>query len=515
MGNKLSCPAKITQPVNTGILHRKRLYKQIDLKRRKKIIWIEGPPGAGKTTLVSSYINDRGLQCIWYQLDAGDADPASFFFYMGMAVKNAVPRKRRPMPLLTPEYMPGIAVFTRRYFEELCRRIKTPFVLVFDNYQEVPIKSLFHEIIVHGIDAVPENINIIFISRTGTPVPMARLRANKVIGTLGWDQLRLTVEETKAVIKLGGHKNATRESIKRLYDKTDGWIAGLTLMLKNEISSGRETAAPEASTPKVIFDYFAGELFRSMDRDTQEFLLKTSLLPDMSVRMAKELTGQSRSGKILSDLSSNNYFTVKRPLHNTVYVYHPLFREFLLAYAEDTFSPSQLQKIKHTAALILEENNRPEDSLELFIQSSDIERTINIVLKHAPGLVAQGRFMVLSAWLARLPEELLNSVPWLVYWSGVCGMFVAPADAKGFFEKAFYMFREQNETAGMLLSWSGAVDSIMYEFGSFKEFDRWIALYNKELKDMPFPGTEVEARVTVSMLSAMVFIQPVHPDLDL
>jgi predicted phosphodiesterase len=69
---------------------------------------------------------------------------------MGAAVKQAAPRKRKPLPLLTPEYLPGLPIFTKRYFENLYNRLKTPFVIVFDNYHDVPIDSTFHEVIVHG-----------------------------------------------------------------------------------------------------------------------------------------------------------------------------------------------------------------------------------------------------------------------------------------------------------------------------------------------------------------------------
>ena len=91
------------------------------------------PPGAGKTSLIASYLAARRLSNLWYQVDAGDADIASFFYYLG----QAAPRRRRSLPLLTPEYRQGLAIFTRRFFRELYSRLKTPFVLVFDNYQEV------------------------------------------------------------------------------------------------------------------------------------------------------------------------------------------------------------------------------------------------------------------------------------------------------------------------------------------------------------------------------------------
>jgi LuxR family maltose regulon positive regulatory protein len=72
-------------------------------------VWIHGPPGAGKTTLLASYLTAKKCSGIWYQIDSDDSDPASFFYYLGLATTAKAPRKRRPMPLLTPEYLEPIS----------------------------------------------------------------------------------------------------------------------------------------------------------------------------------------------------------------------------------------------------------------------------------------------------------------------------------------------------------------------------------------------------------------------
>jgi LuxR family maltose regulon positive regulatory protein len=131
---RMASLAKITPPRLSGVYPRERLFKLLDEGRRRPVVWICGLPGAGKTTLIASYLKARALRTLWYRLDEDDADPATLFYYLGVAAKQAAPRKKKPLPLFTPEYLKGLPAFTRRYFRDLYARLPQSFVVVFDNY---------------------------------------------------------------------------------------------------------------------------------------------------------------------------------------------------------------------------------------------------------------------------------------------------------------------------------------------------------------------------------------------
>ena len=86
--------AKITRPVLPGTYPRTRLYRLLDKSRKQPITWVSGPPGCGKTITVSGYVEARRLRGLWYEVDEGDGDPATFFHYLGLAGQKAAPRKR-------------------------------------------------------------------------------------------------------------------------------------------------------------------------------------------------------------------------------------------------------------------------------------------------------------------------------------------------------------------------------------------------------------------------------------
>ena len=106
-----------------------------------------------------------------------------------------------------------------------------------------------------------------------------------------------------------------------------------------------------ASDPQQLFDHFAAEIFSRLERRTQTVLAASALLPKVSAAMLAELAAFPAAGELLEDLHRKNYFTLKhaRP---PVYEYHPLFREFLLARARETFTAAQLQALRVRAAAL-------------------------------------------------------------------------------------------------------------------------------------------------------------------
>ena len=48
------------------------------------------------------------------------------FYYLGLAARKTVPRKKKPLPLPTPDRLTGLSVFAQRYFEALSAMLPVP-----------------------------------------------------------------------------------------------------------------------------------------------------------------------------------------------------------------------------------------------------------------------------------------------------------------------------------------------------------------------------------------------------
>ena len=221
-----SVPAKISRPVLSNILPRTRLFSGLDKAAKRLIVWIAAPPGSGKTTLIASYLEFHKLPHIWYHLDEGDRDIATFFHYLALAANNAGLRRGPPLPHFTPEFILGVAAFSRRFFEILYGGFTAPTAIVFDNFDEVPAEPAFQEVFRAALNAVPRDVTVFVLSRHAPPESMARLRGANRMALLGWPDLRLTLDETEAIIthinrpgpSVGGHR--------RIHERAQGWAAG-------------------------------------------------------------------------------------------------------------------------------------------------------------------------------------------------------------------------------------------------------------------------------------------------
>src|SRR5512138_1758874 len=174
--------AKTSVPSVRHAVAHERLFARLDGALANRAVWVCGPPGAGKTTLLASYVAARGLDCLWYRLDAGDQDLASFFHDLALAAHRPGSKQRR-LPRFTPEYVGGEAAFARRFFRDLFAGRRSS-LLVLDDVPGAESNRL-HAVLSEGLEELADGIRLVLISRED-PLPLfARLVAHRVLERIG------------------------------------------------------------------------------------------------------------------------------------------------------------------------------------------------------------------------------------------------------------------------------------------------------------------------------------------
>lgn len=283
--NRTFLSTKFVSPRANHPVLRPRLFQRLDRLRHSRILWLVGPPGSGKTTLASHYLAENALNHLWYQLDAGDADLAGFFLHWRQALEQIAPRSRQTLPLLTPEYLPGLTAFVRLYAEAIAERLKRPALIVLDNYEQVPAEGLLHEVVRDLAMSLPADVGLMILSRTQPPPVFARLRLHGDLAVLRGDELNLTAEEARAFAKARQSHHAVPfedERVAEALKQSQGWIAGFMFLLAQQQEHFPDAQA-ESENRQLLFDYFSNELFGHFSLAVRSGLACAALLPVMTL----------------------------------------------------------------------------------------------------------------------------------------------------------------------------------------------------------------------------------------
>ncbi|MFF5846624.1 LuxR C-terminal-related transcriptional regulator [Streptomyces massasporeus] len=309
-------------------LRRRRLVGHLDQAFTTPLTLLNGPAGAGKTLLAAEWASRQSPPVAWLSFDGGDHRPGLFWAYVLQALRAC------GAPPSDAVGAPGNASrVSRRLLSTLASELnerERPVLLVLDEYDRVADTKIAEqlEFVLHHAG---RGLRLVLITRTEPLLPLHRYRAVGELTEIRSAELAFTPEEAAALLELHG-VSVPIQAARNLVDRTRGWAAGLSL----SALAARETSDPELylkefeADRSTVADFLLAEVLKRQTRETQDLLLRVSVLDRFCPDLANALTHRIDAEPLLSGLHRENAFVER--LGHSWYQLHPLFREILRAH---------------------------------------------------------------------------------------------------------------------------------------------------------------------------------------
>lgn len=351
-------------------LRRERLVRHLDQALRTPLTMVNGAAGAGKTLLVADWAAARERSVAWLTAERTDQSPGMFWAYLLQALRPRVPAL--PAAVGSPADPSRVThTLLARLAAELSAR-ERPVTVVLDEYDRVADPEIAEqlEFVLHHAG---QGLRLVLVTRTEPLLPLHRYRAADELTEIRGGELAFTPQEAAELLELHGLR-LPEPACRALVERTEGWAAGLRLCaLAARESPDPQTYLKEFEADRSpVADFLLAEVLKRQSAETEDLLLRVSVLDRFCPELADTLTERVDAGPLLAGLERENAFV--EHLGHGWYRLHPLFGEILRAHLRMR-SPGLEPELHRRAARWLRHSGSLAETLDHGAAAGDWEFT--------------------------------------------------------------------------------------------------------------------------------------------
>ena len=409
---KLSVP-----PLRSNLVPRQRLIEKLNqgLQQGCKLTLISAPAGFGKTTLVSTWVQQIERPIAWLSLEESDSDLTRFLTYFIAALQTIESDFGKGL-LATLQSSGTLNIeFVRTTLLNEITEFADDVVLILDDYHVIESQPI-DEAISFLLEHLPSQMHLVIAGRIDPSLPLSRLRARGQMTEIRAHDLRFAADEATAFFNRVIGLNLSDQEIAALEIRTEGWIAGLQLAALSMKSFKRSSEIIDfienfTGSDRFIQDYLMDEVLLRQSQGTKDFLLQTSILKRLSGSLCDAVTGQKEGQAILESLEVANLFIVPLDNERRWYRYHHLFADLLIHRLSRAF-PDSSPELHKRASVWYENEGYIDDAVHHAQSAGDTELLAEVIEGHWQEIVHQGDLAKLKRLLDSLgPEYSKKSAP--------------------------------------------------------------------------------------------------------
>jgi len=354
------------------------------LESGRKLTLISAPAGFGKTTLVSSWIEENNIPAAWISLDEGDGDPARFLTYLVAALQTLISGVGDGvLAALQSSQTVSPNDLSTTLLNEL-NSTEDDFILVLDDFHAVNSTAM-GELLSFFVEHMPPAMYLVITTREDPALPLARLRARNQLTEVRTADLRFTEDEAAAFLNQVMGLNLSAEDIAALEARTEGWIAGLQLAaLSMQGHASRNTTnfiRSFSGANQFVLDYLLEEVLKKQPKALQEFLLCTSIVNRLSGALCDDLlqNESATAQETLEKLERENLFVIPLDHERGWYRYHHLFRDLLRQRLSQKYGKDEVAAMHIRASEWFERKSEIGEAFHHAVSAADFDRAARLL----------------------------------------------------------------------------------------------------------------------------------------
>ena len=374
------------------------------------VIVVDAPAGYGKTTLLRQWSAEDPRPVRWLTLTPLHDDPALLLSSLLGAVHTPedISASLVSGPLDNPAFLSSI-VLPR--LARARRSEATPTLVVLDG-TEVLRDDLAWRVLTAFLDASVPGTTFALAGRSQPPLPLGRWVTHRRLLWLRRDDLILTPQESRAVLSTTGI-DPDGPDVAAVLRRCAGWAAGLALAAADVRgrAGARRQDAPFSGTTPLVRQYLSQTFLDPLEPDAAQFLLRVSVLRELTGPRCDALTESTGSGALLEELSRSNVLMSPCDSEPDRYRLHPLFVDLLTSLRAE-IEPGLEPRLRRLASRAAEHDGEVEDAVGHARASGDLDLLADLVWAN----VARPRptptaDRPLDRWLTACSTDQLRSHP--------------------------------------------------------------------------------------------------------
>jgi LuxR family maltose regulon positive regulatory protein len=373
---------------------RPRLLALLEQGARGPLTLVSAPAGSGKTTLLAAWAAMTWRPVAWLSCEEGENDPARLLSALIAALARLDERLGAAAEIDRPWHPDEHERVLIRLLNDLERLLSYEAVLILDDVHQLTAEAS-QAVLLFLLSHLPSRLHVLIGTRGDLP-RLAHWRARNQVAELHSQELGFVSAEVEAFVHAMGLPLGS-EALRLLEERTEGWIAGIQLVMLALRGHADATLALRTTgvTHRFLQDYVREEILLRQPPEMQRFLLRTSILERLTGPLCESVTGESGGQRKLAALLQGNLFVSALDDTETWYRSHPLFAETLRTLLQ-----------QQESALV-------EEACEYAYRASDLPHAAHLLAELVPSFVEQGKLVRLSHWLDRLPQEVIAASVYL------------------------------------------------------------------------------------------------------